>query len=267
MRRITGRDPTCSASGFYAGRMCLFPVSPTEPVAHRAARRLLRRARRRFPTPGAYRPATADPGQLRRRPPACSCCSRGRRHAARLRRPAGACRRTDAGRPSARGQAPLRRARRAAGAGLGRRCWPSSRSTPRPPVRRRSCSTPTGPRGGRGAVPLQRLREHPALQRQPERHRLVPQDRSTEPSGLRPAAVSGRPVRSSTGRWPRSLCTTSTGGLADRTRMIVRPQFAWFSPSQRQSGASNTCRTNQPITKLWVISRSCRSLTPGSGTR
>ena len=43
---------------------------------------------------------------------------------------------------------------------------------------------------------------------------------------------------------------------AERTRMIVRPQLAWLRPSQRQSGASNTWRTNQPMTKLWVISRS-----------
>ncbi len=61
------------------------------------------------------------------------------------------------------------------------------------------------------------------------------------------------------------MWTTSTGGFADRTRMIVRPQLAWFSPSQRHAGASKTCRTNQPMTKLCVTRRSC--LSPIAGVR
>ena len=46
--------------------------------------------------------------------------------------------------------------------------------------------------------------------------------------------------------------------------MTVSPQCDWFNPSHRQSGASMACRTNQAMTKLWVISRSCRSWPPGT---
>jgi hypothetical protein len=43
---------------------------------------------------------------------------------------------------------------------------------------------------------------------------------------------------------------------------MVIAQFAWLRPIQRQIGVSSTWRTNQPITKLWVISSSWRSFWP-----
>ena len=59
------------------------------------------------------------------------------------------------------------------------------------------------------------------------------------------------PVRSSGGRWPRSLWVTRTGGFAERTRMIVRPAFAWLMPSQRQAGAIAERLSGVPFTGAW----------------
>jgi hypothetical protein len=45
--------------------------------------------------------------------------------------------------------------------------------------------------------------------------------------------------------------------------MIVSPQFAWLMPIHRHGSAPNASRTNQAITKLWVMSRSWRSSSDG----
>src|SRR5690554_417215 len=45
--------------------------------------------------------------------------------------------------------------------------------------------------------------------------------------------------------------------------MMVRPQLAWLVPIHFQVGASNTSRTNHPMTKLCVIRSECRSSMDG----
>jgi DNA-binding NarL/FixJ family response regulator len=63
-------------------------------------------------------------------------------------------------------------------------------------------------------------------------------------------------------RCPVSLKLTRVGGRPESHRTMVIAQFAWSRPIQRHTGASSTWRTNQPMTKLWVMSSSYRSSSP-----
>ena len=245
-------------------------VAVTDATAHRMLVRLLRRARRQRSRPLRARTARPSPTRVSSsRPPGCSSWPTTTTDEAgcggirELRVPLDRSRTRRSPSCATRSSTSGWRRRTAAGA-RPRDPRRSSSIAPAGSGRPRSCSTRT--RVWRRPAALYRSHGYESIQPYNDNPNATDWFRKQLGVGAgRPApgpqtgCSSGSPVRSSTGRWPRSLCTTRTGGFADRTRMIVSPQLAWLSPSQRQSGASKTCRTNHPITKLCVISRSCRS--------
>src|SRR6185369_3817723 len=126
---------------------------------------------------------------------------------------------------------------------------------------------PAGPAAARavGGADRQRRRQRGHLERRPQplRQRRLRLDHPGQRHHAdRPPLPPPPRLRPYNYRCPVSLKLTSIGGRSESHCTMVIAQFAWLSPIQRHTGASSTWRTNQPITKLCVISRSCRSSSP-----